>query len=94
MDYEWQENFGWCGEGEAWKFVRDGHASADGRLPLNTFGGSIGEGRLRGIGHQREAYLRVAGKAADSQVGRSGHCLVQVGPFDTGSFVMLSREAR
>lgn len=94
MLYEWLEGFGFCGEGEAWKFVRDGHANAEGRLPVNTFGGSIGEGRLHGIGHLREAYLQVAGKAGARQVENSDHCLVQVGPYDTGSFVMLSREAR
>ena len=94
MVYEWLENFGWCGEGEAWKFVRDGHANADGRLPVNTFGGSIGEGRLHGIGHLREAYLQVTGRAGARQAARSDNCLVQVGPYDTGSFVMLSREAR
>lgn len=93
MVYEWLETFGFCEEGGAWKFIRDGHGDRDGRLPINTFGGSLGEGRLHGIGHLREAYLQVTGKAGERQLQRAGPALVQVGPFDDSSFVMLRPEA-
>jgi len=92
MVYEWLEGFRWCEEGQAWKFIRDGHADVDGCLPVNTFGGSLGEGRLHGMGHVREGYLQTAGKAGERQLSASDHCLVQVGPYDSSSFVLLCRE--
>lgn len=94
MLYEWLEAFGWAQPDTAWRFVRDGHANADGKLPVNTFGGSLGEGRLHGIGHLREGYLQVTGRAGPRQLRRAEHCLVQVGPFDSSSFVMLSAAPR
>jgi acetyl-CoA acetyltransferase len=94
MVYEWLEGFGFCAEGTAPAYVRDGRANQDGELPLNTFGGSLGEGRLHGMGHLREAYLQTAGKAGARQVAKSGPCLVQIGPFDDSAFVMLTPEAR
>lgn len=92
MVYEWLESFGWCAPGTAWRFIRDGQADVDGRLPVNTFGGSLGEGRLHGMGHLREGYLQVSGKADARQLEASENCLVQVGPYDSSSFVMLGRE--
>jgi len=94
MVYEWLEGFGFCDEGQAAAFIRDGRANLDGDLPVNTFGGSLGEGRLHGMGHLREAYLQTAGKAGKRQVSASGPCLVQIGPFDDSGFVMLTPEPR
>lgn len=88
--YEWLERLGWCDEHEAWKFIRDGHCEPDGSLPLNTFGGSLGEGRLHGMGHLREGILQVSGRAGDRQIASADNCLVQVGPFDFSSLVILS----
>ncbi|SFK23428.1 thiolase family protein [Celeribacter neptunius] len=94
MIYEWLEAFGLCPKGEAARFIRDGQGNLDGTLPLNTFGGSLGEGRLHGIGHLREAYLQTAHKAGARQVAKSGPCLVQIGPYDDSAFVMLTPEPR
>lgn len=94
MVYEWLERFGFCEEGKAPRFIRDGKANIDGSLPLNTFGGSLGEGRLHGSGHLREAYLQVSGKAGARQLSSQGPCLVQIGPFDDSAFVMLQPEPR
>lgn len=94
MVYEWLERFGFCEEGKAPGFIRDGKANLDGDLPLNTFGGSLGEGRLHGIGHLREAYMQASGRAGTRQVSRPGPCLVQIGPFDDSAFVMLQPEPR
>ena len=92
MIYEWIENFGLSKPGEAARFVRDGHGNLDGKLPLNTFGGSLGEGRLHGMGHLQEGYLQSAGKADARQVKKSGPCLVQIGPFDDSAFLILQPE--
>jgi acetyl-CoA acetyltransferase len=90
MLYEWLEGLGWCEPNTAWKFVRDGHCERDGRLPVNTFGGSLGEGRLHGMGHLREAVLQLSGRAKGRQLAKADNGLVQVGPFDQSSFVVLS----
>lgn len=91
MLWEWLDGFQITPEGSAPAFVRDGHAEGDGRLPLNTFGGALGEGRLHGMGHLREAYLQASGRAGRRQA-RSGPALVQVGPYDDSSFVLFEPE--
>ena len=35
--------------GEGMAFVRDGHGALGGKLPINTGGGALGEGRLHGM---------------------------------------------
>jgi acetyl-CoA acetyltransferase len=91
MMFEWLERLGWCAPYSGWRFIRDGHAERDGRLPINTFGGSLGEGRLHGVGHVREAILQVSGRAGERQLKRADNCLVQVGTFDFSSLLILSR---
>lgn len=90
MVFEWLERLGFAAPDQGWKFVRDGHGNRDGALPLNTFGGSLGEGRLHGIGHLREAILQVSGRAGARQLRRAENCLVQVGTFDFSSLLILS----
>lgn len=91
MIWEWLDGFGITPKGGAPHFFRDGHAERDGRLPINTFGGALGEGRLHGMGHLREAYLQATGRAGPRQV-KPGPCLVHVGPYDDSSFVLLEPE--
>lgn len=90
MIFEWLERLGWCEADAGWKFIKDGHAERDGRLPLNTFGGSLGEGRMHGIGHLREAILQASGRAGARQLPKASNCLVQVGTFDFSSLLVLS----
>jgi acetyl-CoA acetyltransferase len=90
MVWEWLERLGFCPPDSGWKFIRDGHANRDGLLPLNTFGGSLGEGRLHGIGHLREAILQVSGRAGPRQLAKAENALVQVGTFDFSSLLILS----
>jgi acetyl-CoA acetyltransferase len=90
MIWEQLEHLGWCDEGTAWSFVRDGECEPTGRLPVNTFGGSLGEGRLHGMGHLREAILQVSGRAGERQILALENCLVQVGPSDFSSLLVLS----
>lgn len=66
--YYWLEAAGFCGEGEAHEFVQDGRIGLRGQLPLNTFGGSLSEGRLHGMGHVIEAARQVTGTAERRQV--------------------------
>lgn len=90
MVWEQLEVLGWCDPGTAWRFVNDGELELGGSLPVNTFGGSIGEGRLHGMGHLREAILQVSGRAEERQVPSVENCLVQVGPIDISSVLILS----
>jgi len=90
MLYEWLEGLGWCEPHTAWKFIRDGHCELDGKLPVNSFGGSLGEGRLHGMGHLREAVLQLSGRAQGRQLAKADNALVQIGPFDASSFLILS----
>jgi acetyl-CoA acetyltransferase len=59
----WLENTGWCGPGEATKFIAAnwdddaGRMLIDGRIPVNPHGGSLSEGATRGTGHVREAVM-------------------------------------
>lgn len=89
----WLEALGYCGIGEAHSFTQDGRIRLGGALPVNTFGGDLGEGPLRGLGHLREAAVQVMGRGGDRQVQDVEHCLVAVGQFTPGLIrylVMLS----
>ncbi|MFJ4830787.1 thiolase family protein [Streptomyces sp. NPDC088747] len=92
MLYEWLERLGWCDPYTAWKFVADGHTAPGGALPVNTFGGALGEGRLHGMGHLREGIVQVLGTAGARQVPGVRNCLVQIGPYDRSALAVLSTE--
>jgi acetyl-CoA acetyltransferase len=94
MVYEWLERLGWCDPYSAWKFVTDGQTRPGGKLPVNTFGGNLGEGRLHGMGHLREGIAQVMGTAGKRQVPGVRNCLVQIGPFDRSALAVLSTDPR
>src|SRR2546426_208761 len=62
------ESYGFCQEGEALDFIQDGRIELDGELPLNTFGGSLGTGRIHGLWHIIEGALQASGRAGSRQV--------------------------
>jgi acetyl-CoA acetyltransferase len=62
------ESYGFCKEGEALDFIQDGRMELDGELPLNTFGGSLGTGRIHGLWHIIEGALQASGRAGERQV--------------------------
>ena len=78
--YLWLEALGFCGEGEAFEFVQDGRTKLGGKLPLNTSGGNLGEGRLHGAAHITESILQVMGRAGERQVNDASLALCAVGP--------------
>jgi len=55
-------------EGEALDFIPDGHIELYGELPLNTFGGSLGTGRIHSLWHIIEGALQASGRAGSRQV--------------------------
>jgi len=65
----WLEGLGFCGVGEGGKFIEGGKRIAlDGELPLNTFGGQLGGGRLHGFGFAHEAVVQLRGNGGARQV--------------------------
>lgn len=89
--WHWLESLGFCAKGEAHTFALNGSIALGGALPVTTFGGSQGEGRLHGIGHLREAAMQVMGRAAARQVPNLHNCLVTVGvDWVPGAIFMVS----
>jgi acetyl-CoA acetyltransferase len=83
----WIENTGWCKPGEAGRFLAEHWDEAsnrvliDGRIPVNSHGGSLSEGGTRGTGHVREAVVQLRGDAGERQVPGAKTALVTPGGF-------------
>jgi acetyl-CoA acetyltransferase len=89
----WLEAAGFCAEGEGAEFVRDGRIALEGELPVNTFGGSLSEGRMHGMGHIAEAVRQVTDRAEQRQIpGASAVCAIDGSPMLRGSGIIVTRE--
>lgn len=89
--WHWVESLGFCAKGEGHTFALDGNIALGGALPVTTFGGSQGEGRLHGMGHIREAAVQVMGRAGERQVPNLENCLVSIGvDWVPGGIFMVS----
>jgi len=65
----WFEALGFCEVGEGGRFIEGGKRIAlDGELPMNTFGGQIGAGRLHGFGFAHEAVTQLRGSGGQRQI--------------------------
>ena len=65
----WLEGLGFCAPGEGGQFIEGGQRIAlDGELPLNTFGGQLGAGRLHGFGFAHEAVVQLRGQGGARQI--------------------------
>lgn len=65
----WLEGLGFCEKGEAGRFIENGTRIAlDGELPMNTFGGQLGAGRLHGFGFAHEAVTQLRGNGGARQI--------------------------
>jgi acetyl-CoA acetyltransferase len=90
----WLEALGFCEIGEGGQFIEGGTRIAlDGELPLNTFGGQIGAGRLHGFGFAHESVVQLRGKGGDRQIAgdpRVAVCTSGGGPLATA--LLLARD--
>ncbi|MFC1848142.1 lipid-transfer protein [Chloroflexota bacterium] len=69
------ESFGFCKLGEGGPFVRDGALQINGRLPVNTSGGSLSEAYIHGLNQIVEAVRQIRGNSL-VQVPNCRHVLV------------------
>lgn len=73
------EDFGFCERGEAPDFVSAGHLQwPNGRLPMNTAGGSLSEAYVHGLNHVLEGVRQLRGEST-SQVKEARVSLVTGG---------------
>ena len=72
------EAYGFCGPGEAASFIAEGNIDIDGKLPVNTNGGLLGEAYIHGVNLVIEAVRQVRGTAAN-QVADVEHAMMGVG---------------
>jgi acetyl-CoA acetyltransferase len=90
----WLEALGFCDIGEGGRFIEGGKRIAlDGELPLNTFGGQLGAGRLHGFGFAHEAVVQLRGLGGARQVAgepRLAVCASGGGPLATA--LLLARD--
>uniref|UniRef100_UPI0035CBB407 thiolase family protein n=1 Tax=uncultured Sphingomonas sp. TaxID=158754 RepID=UPI0035CBB407 len=90
----WLEGLGFCEVGEGGSFIEGGKRIAlDGDLPLNTFGGQIGAGRLHGFGFAHEAVTQLRGQGGARQIANAPKVAVATsggGPLATA--LLLARE--
>jgi len=87
----WLEAAGFCKEGEGGSFVQDGRIAIEGELPVNTFGGSLSEGRMHGMGHIAEAVRQVTGRAERRQIaGAEAVCAIDGSPMLRGSGIVVT----
>ena len=90
----WLEALGFCDVGDGGRFIESGKRIAlDGELPLNTFGGQIGAGRLHGFGFAHEAVVQLRGNGGARQIKgdpRVAVCTSGGGPLATA--LLLARD--
>ncbi len=85
-----------CPPGEAASFVRDGHTTPGGTLPVNTHGGHLSEGYVHGLNHVAEAVTQLRGDAGSRQVAGASVALSTAQPgyvAGTTSALILRKDA-
>jgi len=94
LTLSWFEALGFCEVGEGGKFIEGGTKIAlDGELPLNTFGGQIGAGRLHGFGFAHESVVQLRGQGGERQIAGDPKVAVATsggGPLATA--LLLARD--
>jgi acetyl-CoA acetyltransferase len=85
------EEFGFCGRGEAKDFIKDGNIELDGRLPINTNGGQLGEAYIHGMNGIAEGVRQVRGSSVN-QVDDVEHVLVTAGTGVPTSGIILGAD--
>lgn len=90
----WLEALGFCPPGEGGRFIEGGQRIAlDGELPLNTFGGQLGAGRLHGFGFAHEAVVQLRGQGGERQIqGNPRVAIATSGGGPLATALLLARD--
>ncbi len=83
------EEYGFCGRGEAAAFVKDGNLELDGRLPVNTHGGQLGEAYIHGVNGVAEGVRLIRGTSVNQPNKRLDNVLVTGGTAVPHSALVL-----
>lgn len=86
------EDYGFCGRGEAGKFLAEGRGTYGGDVVVNSHGGLLSEGYLHGMNHHFEAAAQLRGDAGERQVEDASIALVTAGAGPFGGAVVYGRE--
>jgi acetyl-CoA acetyltransferase len=84
------EAFGLCGRGEAGPALRDGFFNLDGKLPLNTHGGHLGEGYIHGMNGIAEAVRQLRGTAVNQVAGAHAALVTSGGAGPTSGALLAA----
>ena len=84
------EAYGFCGAGEGAAFTENGAIELDGRLPVNTSGGSLSEAYIHGMNLITEGVRQIRGTST-AQVPNADVCLVTSAYVVPTSAVLLRR---
>ncbi|MTD53167.1 thiolase C-terminal domain-containing protein [Amycolatopsis pithecellobii] len=102
ISLSWLEKLGWCGPGEAGKFLEDhwrdeqNRLLIDGRVPVNPQGGMLSEGGTQGAGFLRDAVHQLRGTAGERQIDGARTALLAIGGFfyNSQGAVLVRDDAR
>jgi len=83
------EEYGFCGRGEAKDFIAEGNLELDGRLPVNTNGGQLGEGYIHGVNGIAEGVRLIRGTSVNQPAKQLEHVLVTGGSPVPHSAIVL-----
>jgi acetyl-CoA acetyltransferase len=85
------EELGFCGRGEGAAYCEGGHRiRVGGEIPLNTSGGSLGEGHIHGMNHVVEGVRQIRGTST-GQVQGAELALVATGAGGPAAGLILGR---
>jgi acetyl-CoA acetyltransferase len=87
----WLEAAGFCAPGESGPLVQSGELAHGGRLPVNTAGGQLSEGRFVGSGLLYEACRQLRGSADERQVDGAQVAYVGIGGGNVAQALLLTR---
>jgi acetyl-CoA acetyltransferase len=89
---QWIEALGFCKRGEGGPFVEAGNTRLGGKLPVNTHGGMLSEGRVHGISHLAEAVFQLRGECGERQTPNAKVAAVSNGFIPNSGCMLVVRE--